>query len=268
MTVRKLKAVSRRLKALVAQDRVLLKALVSALAEMCIQGVSTRKVKAITEELCGHSFPAAANSAITRWLDEALTKFARRKFAENYPYLILGARYEKVCECRGDIIDQIIAGNVLGASVTAYAYLRMRDRRFRRGSRHTGDEHLFWMDLARRSGKIASGDRPKRRYGSGVNIHSESSVGQENFLAVIIGKIQCHRRILDENPMSSAQREFLNGCIRRLRGKFTRGPAHHLRVHGRLPTRSLPREPLEVDSSYPLTIRPEAPNALLEKVRA
>jgi transposase-like protein len=32
------------------------KALVAALAEMYVQGVSTRKVKAITEELCGHSF--------------------------------------------------------------------------------------------------------------------------------------------------------------------------------------------------------------------
>ena len=36
------------------------KALVSALAEMYVQGVSTRKVKAITEELCGHEFSAPA----------------------------------------------------------------------------------------------------------------------------------------------------------------------------------------------------------------
>jgi putative transposase len=42
------------------------KALVAALAEMYVQGVSTRKVKAITEELCGHSFSAAAISAINR----------------------------------------------------------------------------------------------------------------------------------------------------------------------------------------------------------
>jgi hypothetical protein len=35
------------------------KALVAALAEMYVQGVSTRKVKAITEELCGHSFSAS-----------------------------------------------------------------------------------------------------------------------------------------------------------------------------------------------------------------
>ena len=39
------------------------RALVAALAEMYVQGVSTRKVKAITEELCGHSFSASAISA-------------------------------------------------------------------------------------------------------------------------------------------------------------------------------------------------------------
>jgi len=74
------------------------KALVSALAEMYIQGVSTRKVKAITEELCGHSFSASAISTINKGLDETLTKFARRKLTDDYPYLILDARYEKVRE--------------------------------------------------------------------------------------------------------------------------------------------------------------------------
>jgi len=74
------------------------KALVSALAEMYVQGVSTRKVKAITEELCGHSFSAATISTINKGLDETLTKFARRRLTEDYPYLILDARYEKVRE--------------------------------------------------------------------------------------------------------------------------------------------------------------------------
>ena len=44
----------------------------AALAEMYIQGVSTRKVKAITEELCGHSFSASAISEINKGLDETL----------------------------------------------------------------------------------------------------------------------------------------------------------------------------------------------------
>ena len=54
------------------------KALVSALAEMYVQGVSTRKVKAITEELCGHAFSASSISAIVKGLDEQLEQFASR----------------------------------------------------------------------------------------------------------------------------------------------------------------------------------------------
>ncbi|MGD9836087.1 MAG: IS256 family transposase [Piscinibacter sp.] len=72
------------------------KALVAALAEMYVQGVSTRKTQAITEELCGHSFSASTISEINKGLDEALTRFAERRLAEAYPYLILDARYEKV----------------------------------------------------------------------------------------------------------------------------------------------------------------------------
>jgi putative transposase len=74
------------------------KALVSSLAEMYVQGVSTRKVKVITEELCGHAFSASSISRINQSLDEELKKFATRKLEEEYPYLILDARYEKVRE--------------------------------------------------------------------------------------------------------------------------------------------------------------------------
>jgi putative transposase len=74
------------------------KALVGTLAEMYVQGVSTRKVKAVTEALCGHSFSASAISAVNKSLDEALHKFAERRLAEPFPYLILDARYEKVRE--------------------------------------------------------------------------------------------------------------------------------------------------------------------------
>jgi putative transposase len=74
------------------------RALVAALAEMYVQGVSTRKVKAITEELCGHEFSASAISRINASLDEELEKFARRKLEEEYAYLIVDARYERIRE--------------------------------------------------------------------------------------------------------------------------------------------------------------------------
>jgi len=83
------------------------KALVGTLAEMYVQGVSTRKVKTVTEALCGHSFSASAISAINKSLDEALRAFAERRLSEPYPYLILDARYEKVREA-GIIISQAV----------------------------------------------------------------------------------------------------------------------------------------------------------------
>jgi putative transposase len=74
------------------------RALVSALAEMYVQGVSTRKVKAVTETLCGHSFSASSVSAMNQTLDAALSAFAARRLEEPYPYLILDARYERARE--------------------------------------------------------------------------------------------------------------------------------------------------------------------------
>lgn len=72
------------------------KALVSALAEMHVKGVSTRTDKSVTEELCGHAFSASTIGQIKKGLDAALAKFARRPLAEAYRDLILDARYEKV----------------------------------------------------------------------------------------------------------------------------------------------------------------------------
>jgi putative transposase len=74
------------------------KALVAALVEMYVQGVSTRKVKAVSEELCGHEFSASAISELNATLDAELERFARQRLEAEHPYLILDARYEKVRE--------------------------------------------------------------------------------------------------------------------------------------------------------------------------
>ena len=83
------------------------RALVTTLAEMYVQGVSARKVKTITEELCGHSFSASSISAINKRLDEGLAAFAKRPLAEPFPYLIVDARYERVREA-GIVASQAV----------------------------------------------------------------------------------------------------------------------------------------------------------------
>src|SRR6201997_1761649 len=74
------------------------RALVAALAEMYVQGVSTRKVKAITEELCGHSFSASSISTMNQRLDVSLAQFAGRSLPLSDPRRALRACARGRCD--------------------------------------------------------------------------------------------------------------------------------------------------------------------------
>jgi putative transposase len=82
------------------------KALVLALMEMYVEGVSTRKVKDITEELCGTSFSKSTVSHLAAGLDSELEAWRKRRLeAEAYPYLFVDARYEKA-RVDGRVVSQ------------------------------------------------------------------------------------------------------------------------------------------------------------------
>lgn len=71
------------------------RALKVTLAEMYVQGVSTDRVKKVTEELCGTEFNSMQVSRIAAVLDEEVAKFKQRPLGE-IPYIYLDAHYEKV----------------------------------------------------------------------------------------------------------------------------------------------------------------------------
>ena len=71
------------------------RAMTLAVAEMYVQGVSTRKVTAIVEELCGLEITSTQVSRAAAELDEQLSAWRDRPIGE-ITYLILDARYEKV----------------------------------------------------------------------------------------------------------------------------------------------------------------------------
>jgi len=79
------------------------RALTMTLAEMYVQGVSTRKVTAIVEQLCGSSVSSSVVSQATALLDESLEAWRNRPLGE-FVYLFLDARYEKVRQ-DGEIRD-------------------------------------------------------------------------------------------------------------------------------------------------------------------
>ena len=82
------------------------KALALAVAEMYVNGVSTRRVKKITQELCGLEISSTQVSRISKVLDEELEKFRKRSLG-TILYLYLDARYEKI-RYNGSVRDMAV----------------------------------------------------------------------------------------------------------------------------------------------------------------
>ena len=101
------------------------RALKIALAEMYVQGVSTRKVAKITEQLCGFEVTSTQVSRAAKELDQILEQWRKRPLGA-YPYVFLDARYEKVRHdgCVVDVAVLVAVGvcetghrQILGTSI-------------------------------------------------------------------------------------------------------------------------------------------------------
>ena len=73
-------------------------ALIAAMMEMVVQGVSTRNIQKVTQELCGESFSKSTVSEICRELDIPVKSFKERILPERYPFIMADAMYIKVRE--------------------------------------------------------------------------------------------------------------------------------------------------------------------------
>ena len=73
-------------------------ALLAAMMEMVIQGVSTRKVSNVVEELCGTSFSKSTVSELCKQLDGEVSQFKNRQLEAAYPFVIVDAKYLRVRE--------------------------------------------------------------------------------------------------------------------------------------------------------------------------
>jgi transposase-like protein len=183
------------------------KALVSALAEMYVQGVSTRKVKAITEELCGHSFSASTISQINKGLDESLARFANRPLEDEYPYLILDARYEKVR------VDAVIQSQAVLVAI---------------GINWEGQRQVLAVDLANRESRSSWRDflvRLKERGLAGVEFAvSDSHAGLKRAIGEVLPEAswqRCYVHFL-RNALDYLPRKADDDCLQELRWLYDR----------------------------------------------
>jgi len=183
------------------------KALVSALAEMYVQGVSTRKVKAITEELCGHAFSASTISQINKGLDEALERFALRALEEPYPYLILDARYEKVR------IDGVIRSQAVLIAI---------------GINWEGRRQVLGVELANRESATSWKDFVRRLKERGLNgvefVVSDDHDGLKKAVAELLPEAawqRCYVHFL-RNALDYLPRKADDDCLQELRWLYDR----------------------------------------------
>ena len=93
------------------------RALKIALAEMYVQGVSTRKVAKITEKLCGFEVSSSEVSRASKELDLQLESWRSRPLGA-YPYVYLDARYENVRN--GGIVTSSAVLVAIGVSTTGH----------------------------------------------------------------------------------------------------------------------------------------------------
>mgnify|MGYP000870750937 CR=1 FL=1 len=199
------------------------RALVAALAEMYVQGVSTRKVKAITEELCGVEISTMQVSRATAQLDEVLQEWRERPLGE-VTYLYVHARYEKIREA-GQVRDAAVlvstgitpAGErqVLGVSVSLSehethwkAFLKgLKDRGMHGVQLVISDDHTG-LGAARRS---VLGSVPWQR----CQFHLQQNTGAYVPKVAMRYEVAADIRSMFNAPDRSTAETFLQAAIRK-----------------------------------------------------
>jgi putative transposase len=183
------------------------KALVGSLAEMYVQGVSTRKVKAVTEVLCGHSFSASSISQINKGLDASLKAFAERRLEEAYPYLILDARYERVRE-----------GGVIASHAVLVAI----------GVDWEGRRQVLAVDLANRESRSSWKDFLVALKGRGLHgvefVVSDDHAGLTAAIREVLPEAawqRCYVHFL-RNALDYVPRRVKDDCLQELRWMYDR----------------------------------------------
>lgn len=117
-------------------------AFVLALMEMVVNGVSTRKVTTITEELCGASFSKSTVSSLCAGLEPRVRAFNERRLDGEYPFVLVDALFIKSRE--GDRVVSRAVLIVSGIRADGYREIlgvRMGDTE----SFATWDETFRWL---------------------------------------------------------------------------------------------------------------------------
>jgi succinoglycan biosynthesis protein ExoW len=140
---------------------------------------------------------------------------------------------------QGNMIDQIIRGNLIGTSTVVFGRERFGDKRFKVEFTNAGEDYLFWMDLAHSGARIAFSAQCEARYGRGVNVYAGSGWGSEQHLLRVHNELKYRKTTGKLFPVTNDQQDHLRACVRELRTAFARDVLHRLAHRKELPRKLL-----------------------------
>ncbi|MGB4305005.1 MAG: IS256 family transposase [Coprothermobacter proteolyticus] len=171
-------------------------ALVLAMMEMVVNGVSTRKVELITEELCGKKFSKSTISELCKNLDPIVEAFRTRPLQSHYPFLMVDAIYVKVREngrvqSRGMLIAiavnedgyrEIIGfqlANSESESSWGEFFSSLKDRGLKDVRLVTSDDHKGLVNAVRKHFQGASWQRCQTHFSRNILDHTPKALQTE-----------------------------------------------------------------------------------------
>lgn len=156
-----------------------------------------------------------------------------------------------------DMVTQILAGNILGTSVTVYRYSKFSGLRFRSELRTAGEDVLFWIQLASRTKRIVFSTLCEAHYGKGVNICYGARWGSREFLSVVHCDIRYLLILLalSDLELTAPQTQLIKKKLGGLRRTLTEVLLHEVRSSKKLPVAFVCRH-LRSDPAYAYLVWP------------
>jgi succinoglycan biosynthesis protein ExoW len=161
-------------------------------------------------------------------LNQNQSAFTRAGRINGGQHLILDNLADSQYVYQGDMLNQIITGNIIGTPTVVYDFERFKDVRFRVEFTTAGEDYLFWMTMVAQGAKISFSTIAEVRCGNGVNIYSGSSWGSRHFLLRAHNEINYRKETLKLYSLSSTQRTFIDKCIGDLRRSFVSDLFHRI----------------------------------------
>lgn len=140
---------------------------------------------------------------------------------------------EHLREYKGNMLVQIVTGNVIGTPTVVYDARRFGEIRFRPDYANAGEDYLFWMDVATKGGRFAFSVKPAVVCGSGVNVYSGAGWGTPQHFLRIHNEMKYRKVTLDEFSLPIEAEQHVRRKIKELRVAAVSDLLHRLAMEHR-----------------------------------